>query len=147
MFLFSRGPFLSLTASINLTPPPSSLDWRTSPLPVWSGGAVLLFPPSPLLPPRPSCVPRRLLVSSEVWFLFGCRFAQRLETWEPPILGDCSPKPFPLHRSAMAVQFRLTWSPPHSPPHSPWCYDLIPVSRRSGGLSNRRSLHVRIWKL
>ena len=79
---FSRQGVLSSlslpTPSTHPLPPSVGLDRRTSTLPVPGGGIVFFFPLYPVCPPSPHCVPRRVLVSSEVLFL-GCPFAQKLE--------------------------------------------------------------------
>ena len=96
-------------------PPPAILNWWPSTLPVPGDDAVSFFPPSPVLPPRPPHLPCRLLVLSKVWFL-GCLFARKIETWEPPLPGDCSTNTSPPRYSARSAPFRLPVSPLPFPP-------------------------------
>ena len=119
--ILSMGHLLLLPASIIHIPAhPHCQPWpRPSPLPVSSGGVMFFFLPVPYASASPSLCSMSSL--GVFWSLipFRCPFAQRREAWAPPIPGNCSPSPPPLHYSDMPLPLRLLASPRPGPCHYP----------------------------
>ena len=128
----------TVPSSLFLTPSPSHplvspacLGRRPSNLSIPGGGVAFFIPPSSFIPSRPPRVLRRLLVSSEVWFLSGVLLREKLRPGRLHFLEIYRPSPCscatrPCRSRSGSPAPRPLLPPSISPPCS---HDTIPVSR------------------